>query len=97
MTRAEKNVAGSSGQTSVPTNSIACRTHPLPEVLFELADVDYESARRRHRIGGRGIDEFELWRADQRDARLFVPFATQLKESPAFRARVRNLPEELAS
>lgn len=68
-----------------------------PEVLFELADVDNESVGRQHRIGGRGIDDLELWRAEQRDARLFVPFATQLKESPSFRARVRNLLEELAS
>lgn len=67
-----------------------------PHLMTELAEFNEEDESRPHRIGTRGIDEIELWRGEQRDARLFVPFAAQLTESPDFRARVRRLLDEIS-
>jgi hypothetical protein len=67
-----------------------------PEIMFELADTRFGELGVVQRLGGFGPGNIAVTRAEQRDARLFVPLSQKLEEDGAFRERVRRVAERLA-
>lgn len=68
-----------------------------PEIMFDWAETRFEEVGVVSRIGSYGPGSIEVTRAEQRDARLFVPLSRKLEEDEGFRERVRRSVERLAS